>query len=139
MSDFVSRLPRTEFGAPILSDYGQDDLSRYRDDVAVATLEPVRGTRVGTLVAIEFDLDAPAKKRRTAPGDTLREPDFIEDGQAYWIGEDGVVGVDLALLHRFADHLADSDRFALRAYRVRAFESGEPIPSLNAIYRTCCG
>lgn len=139
MSDFVSRLPRTEFGAPILSDYGQDDLSRYRDDVAVATLEPVHATRVGTVVAIEFDLDAPAKQFRAAPGATLREPDFIEDGRAYWIGADGVVDANLALLERFERHLAEHDRFALRAYRVRAFESGEPIPSLNAIYATCCG
>lgn len=88
-----------EFGQPVLSDYGADDLNGYRDDVpqrpavGVTASAPVAAPR---LVAV-LDPDAPAKRDRTPQ---LREPDFLDPttGEAVWIGEDGAVSVPVALL-----------------------------------------
>lgn len=141
MSDFVSRMPANAFGQPILPDYRVDDYSgAWSDDVLV--VEPVHGYRPSTVevVAVEFDLTAPAKRQVEDdwgnPLVTLREPDMFDEGRAWWFGPDGVVDVNLRHLGRFLRHLQQYDRFALRAYRVRSYDSEEYLPSLTAIYRT---
>ena len=84
------------FGQTLLrSDYGADNLWRYRDEALDLGASVASGTLVGsttTLLVAEIDPDAPAKEHRY---DRLREPDFCEDGYAHWIGTEGVVSVGL--------------------------------------------
>lgn len=114
MSTYLTRLPQSPFGAPILDDYGQDDLSGeiFDADVALRTDEVVHTREVVNdllgmtttarkrephVLVAEFDTKAPARPRRGALYEEWsvaisRQPDFWDDGKAWWIGEHGAVG-----------------------------------------------
>lgn len=122
----------TEFGQPLLDDYGQDNLfpiivdfhgavdpaSTDRLDLDIAHLlgeTPEWGgrslsddeiaeriTRMGTpvtsIVAV-LDDDEPAMLRVS----TTAEPDFYDDGFAWWIGADATIGCATDMQHKAAE------------------------------------
>jgi hypothetical protein len=107
ISNHADRLPRNEYGQPILADCGADDLWPYLTEKE--TLMPtipgtIPGTRrarqTGEQVAVFLDTAAPA--RRYAG----REPDFYDEGRAWWIGPEAVVSVPADRVPRFAEYVA---------------------------------
>jgi len=135
------------FGQTILaSDYGADDLTKYRDDVS----EPARLTLVGShadrhgstevLASIAvLDESMPAMVHRY---DTLREPDFydLSTGESVWLSESVVVTVPLDRLRDFRAYvktrgLAPCGRSAYKLYVL----VGGDIPAWDAIEIACKG
>ena len=133
ISNHVDRLPRTEFGAPILDDYGQDDLARYNVDLTEHIDRDLRLSqqiddllgrqtahkREQQLLVAVFDPKAPAKPSRRSlyedwAVEISRQPDSWEDGQAWWIGEHGVVGYDFAHWSKALSIVEDHGSQALR-------------------------
>lgn len=99
----------TQFGQTLIaSDYGADDLWRYRDDLpvdtglALARTDNTRPEEANMQMIALLDEEAPAKVTRYQ----TREPDFFEDGRAYWIGADGVVSVRIEDLRAFRIYVA---------------------------------
>lgn len=87
----------TEFGMPVLDDIDTNDIWwAQREGVWLELLdEPIPG-HIHALVA---DLDALAPARWVREDDSftgsLREPDFYDEGKAYWLTPDAVVAVDV--------------------------------------------
>lgn len=114
----LSRKETTAFGQPMLDDYGMDDLSMdlyALDEVerADALLPDVRAFVAGSLVKGEprtesaivalMDPSAPAKtvhKHADKPTHTLVEPDMVESGMAWWIGDDAIVACPIEMLDK---------------------------------------
>lgn len=96
----TTRLPRTEFGAPVL-----DDMDTPSDWWAMrADLDE----QVPTAVQIG-SLDYDALLPDALLGD-VREPDLCDDGRAYWLTSQAVVSIDVTRIHEIADIVGKAHR-----------------------------
>lgn len=84
-------------------------------------------TRTTTLVAALLDQDMPA----LVPERTILEPDFYDEGKAWWIGTDAVVGYDALTFHLIGDILV---RGGWLARRTTPADHGITVEPLNPAY-----
>lgn len=93
----------TEFGLPVLDDIETNDMwwARREGVHLEPMLTTMPGERVTALVAV-LDPEEPASSRR--------EPDFCEDGLAFWLTPDAVVSVDVTRIHEVESILASAER-----------------------------
>lgn len=109
----INQHNRTEFGLPVLPDmestedwWSQHEGARLDSP---ASIEP--GSIV--LIAAAIDAAAPAWCIEKFSG-SLREPDFFDDGHAFWLTPDAVVYVDATRIDQVQGILASAER--LRHY-----------------------
>jgi hypothetical protein len=108
----VNKHNTTDFGQVVLMDRDTPDLWwNQRECIDDA---PVVGT--GRIHALVVDLDAFAPARwvhESFPG-SLREPDFYDDGKAFWLTPDAIVSIDVLRIDEIESILAVEERIEYR-------------------------
>lgn len=165
MRGAVTRHVTTVTGQTMVrSDYGADDLNKYRDDTPVADAT-ASDDRVVTQIHALIDGDMPAVAHKTqsrtynpAPNagaieyladlhpaeairtyNKLREPDLYDTEQAIWVTNLGMVAVDLRCLRGFNAYCRANGLIpgGLPGTVRRQFY-GEALPLWDFIKEVCC-
>lgn len=122
MSTYLTRLPATEFGLPILDDFGLDDLSAHLFDEepmdAAAFDERLKAILGEPMIEVPFTVtaalltaDMPAKPQ-PAEGYVTRTPDLYDGDMAWWIGEGATVGCPVDMVAKAADRAENGGTYA---------------------------
>jgi hypothetical protein len=111
MTTQVTRLPRNDFGMPLLGDAPtNEDWWSQRDDAPDTRLEPIK-VCAGTL-----NFDATLLDLKMPKG--IREPDLYDDGKAVWLTADAVVSMDMDQVQILPLAIAQDERAGYDRLRV---------------------